>query len=57
MEITFKNKVTGSKITIDDVLTISCITSKYIIQQKTNKKWILLPKKEYEILYITNFSN
>jgi len=57
MEITFKNKVTGSKITIDDVLTISCITSKHIIQQKTNKKWILLPKKEYEILYITNFSN
>jgi len=56
MDIILKNKVLGSKITIDDVLTISCITSKYIIQERTNKKWILLPKKDYEILYITNFS-
>lgn len=58
MEITFKNKVTESKLSIENVISISCVPKKMFMIHYTDdkiNKWIELPKSIYELSYITNF--
>lgn len=60
MEITFKNKVTESKLRIENVISILCVPkTMFMIHYTDDKinKWIELSKSIYELSYITNFSN